>query len=74
MIVGALLMTAITMKMATNGRPIPGYVLALVAAMVAIYATQQEEVRGQIVLAWAICGAAILSAYVGTQVQRSKNT
>ena len=74
MIVSALLMTAITMKMATNGRPIPGYVLALVAAIVAIYATQQEEVRGQIVLAWAICGAAILSAYVGTQVQRSKNT
>jgi multisubunit Na+/H+ antiporter MnhC subunit len=72
MIVSALLMTAIAMKMATKGRPIPGYLLAVFAAMVAIYAMRQEEVRSQIVLAWAICGTAILSAYVGTQVQRNR--
>jgi hypothetical protein len=48
--------------------------LALVAGAVAIYATEQEDLRSHIILAWGICGTAILSAYAGTQAQKIKNS
>jgi hypothetical protein len=67
----ALLTLAVTMKAATKGNPIPGYLLALLAGVIAVYATQQEEVRSQILIAWAICGTAIVSAYVARQVQKA---
>ena len=71
-IILGLLTTAATIKVATDGNPIPGYLLALLAAIVAFYAMQQEMVRSQIVLAWTVCALAIASAYVGQQVKKSK--
>ena len=66
----ALLFTALTLRSGAMGNPIPGYLLALISGVYAIFAIQDEEPRNQILLAWAICGSAILSAYVGRQ---SKN-
>ena len=71
-IVIALMTAAVAMKAATVGNPIPGYLLALLAGIVALFAMHQDEVRSQIVLSWGICGTAILSAYVGSHVKRIK--
>ena len=71
-IVIALMTAAATMRAATDGNPFPGYLLALLAGIVALYAMHQDEVGAQIVIAWAICGTAILSAYVGSQVRKIK--
>jgi hypothetical protein len=69
----ALLLLAATVRAATNGNPIPGYILALIAGVYAIYFVQQEEMHSLIMLAWVICGTAIFSAYVGRQVGKIKN-
>ena len=69
-IVIALMTVAVVMKAATGGNPIPGYLLALLAGIVALLAMHQDEVRSQIVLSWGICATAILSAYVGRQVRK----
>ncbi len=66
----ALMTAAAAMKAATMGNPIPGYLLALLAGIAAVFAMHQDDVRSQIVLAWGICGTAILSAYVGSHVRR----
>lgn len=71
-IIIGLLTTAATIKVATDGNPIPGYLLSLLAAMGAFYAMQEEMVRSQVMLAWTVCALAIASAYVGQQVKRSK--
>ena len=73
LIVLGLLATAASMRGATKGHPVPSYILAVLAGAVAIYATEQEELRSNIMLAWGICGTAIASAYAGTQVQRIRN-
>jgi len=67
----ALFTTALTLRAGANGNAIPGYLLATIAGIYAIYAIQDEDPRNQILLAWAICGSAILSAYVGRQVKRA---
>lgn len=67
----ALLTLAVTMKSATKGNPFPGYLVALSAALLALYATQQEEAHGQILVAWGICAIAIASAYVAHQVHNA---
>jgi hypothetical protein len=69
-IVIAFMTAAVAMKAATVGNPIPGYLLALLAAIVALFAMHQDEVRSQIVLSWGICATAILSAYVGSHVRK----
>jgi hypothetical protein len=74
LVVLGLLSTAAAMRSATKGHPVPSYLLALVAGAVAIYATEQEDLRSHIILAWGICGTAILSAYAGTQAQKIKNS
>jgi hypothetical protein len=66
----ALFITALTLRSGAHGNAIPGYLLSLIAAVYGIYAIQDEEPRSQILLAWAICGSAIWSAYVGRQVSR----
>jgi hypothetical protein len=70
----ALLTLAATMKAATRGNPIPGCILALAAALIALYATQQDEMHSQILIAWAISAIAIVSAYVAHQVQKASGT
>jgi len=55
----------------SGGNPIPGYLLALLAGILALYATQQEEIQSTVILAWGICGTGVLSAYVGRQVQKA---
>ena len=40
----------------SGGNPIPGYLLALLAGILALYATQQEEIQSTVILAWGICG------------------
>jgi len=67
----ALLTAAATLKAGSNGNPIPGYLLALLAGILALYAQQQEEIQSAVVLAWGICGTGVLSAYVGRQVQKA---
>lgn len=67
----ALLTAAWTLKAGSGGNPFPGYLLALLAGILALYAQQQEEVRSTVILAWGICGTGVLSAYVGRQVQRA---
>jgi hypothetical protein len=67
----ALFITALTLRAGANGNAIPGYLLSVIAGTYAVYALQQEEPRNQILLAWAICGSAIWSAYVGRQVGRT---
>lgn len=74
LVVLGLLATAAAMRSATKGHPVPSYILAVLAGSVAIYATEQEDLRSHIVLAWGICGTAILSAYAGTQAQKIKNS
>jgi hypothetical protein len=74
MTVLALLVAAATLKAGSGGNPLPGYLLALLAAVGAIYATQQDEVQSTILLSWGICGTAILSAYVGRQVDKARGT
>lgn len=70
LIVLALMTLALTLRAATKGNPFPGYLLAMLAGILGIYAMQQDEVRSQILLAWAICGTAIVSAYVARQIQK----
>jgi hypothetical protein len=65
----ALLFTALTLRSGALGNPVPGYLLAVIAAVYAVYLIQDDDPRMQILLAWAICGSAILSAYVGHQVK-----
>ena len=72
MTVIALLTAAVTLKAGSSGNPLPGYLLSLLAALLAVYATQQEAVRSTILLAWGICGTGILSAYVGRQVGKAR--
>ena len=67
----ALLTAAATLKAGSNGNPFPGYLLALLAGILALYAQQQEAVQSTVVLAWGICGTGVLSAYVGRQVQKA---
>jgi hypothetical protein len=74
LIVLGLFATAAAMRGATRGHPLPSYMLALVAGGIAIYATEQDDLRSHIFMAWSICATAILSAYAGTQVQRIKNS
>ena len=74
MTVVALLIAAATLKAGSSGNPLPGYLLALLAGVLAIFATQQEEVQSTVLLAWGICGTAILSAYVGRQVEKARGT
>ena len=69
MIAAALVVTALTLRSGASGNPIPGYLLALVAGIYAIYAIQDDDPRNQILLAWAICASAIWSAYVGRQMK-----
>ncbi len=70
----ALVTAAATLKAGSGGNPLPGYLLALLAGIVALYVTQLGEVRSTILLAWGICGTGILSAYVGRQVEKAKGT
>jgi len=65
----ALLVTALTLRSGANGNPIPGYLLALISGVYAIYAGQNEDPRSQILLAWAICASAIWSAFVGRRMR-----
>jgi hypothetical protein len=67
----ALLVTALTLRAGANGNAIPGYLLSVISGIYAIYAIQDDDPRNQILFAWAVCGSAILSAYVGRQVKRS---
>ena len=73
LIVIALMTAAVAMKAATVGNPIPGYLLALLSGIVALFAMHQDEVRSQITLSWGICATAILSAYVGSHVRKIRN-
>ena len=68
----ALITAAATLKAGTAGNPLPGYLLALLAGILALYVTQQEEVQSTILLAWGICGTGILSAYVGRQAVKAR--
>ena len=68
----ALLTAAATLKAGSNGNPFPGYLLALLAGILALYATQQEEVQSTVILAWGICGTGVLSAYVGRQAEKAR--
>ncbi len=74
MTVIALLTAAATLKAGSGGNPFPGYLLALLSGILALYVTQQGEVQSTVLLAWGICGTAILSAYVGRQVERARGT
>ena len=67
----ALLTAAATLRAGAGGNPFPGYLLALLAGILALYATQQEEIQSTVILAWGICGTGVLSAYVGRQVQKA---
>jgi hypothetical protein len=69
-IAAALIVTALTLRSGAAGNPIPGYLLALIAGVYAIYALNDDEPRNQILLAWAICASAIWSAYVGRQIKK----
>ena len=69
-IVVALMTAAVAMKAATIGNPIPGYLLALLAGIIALVAMYQDEVRSQVILSWGICATAIFSAYVGSHVRK----
>jgi hypothetical protein len=68
----ALITAAATLKAGSGGNPLPGYLLALLAGILALYATQQEEVQSTVLLAWGICGTGVLSAYVGRQVVKAR--
>ena len=68
----ALLTAAATLKAGSGGNPFPGYLLALLAGILALYAMQQEEIQSTIILAWGICGTGILSAYVGRQAEKAR--
>ncbi len=46
--------------------------MALLAGILALYATQQEEVQSTVLLAWGICGTGVLSAYVGRQAEKAR--
>lgn len=72
MTVIALLTAAATLKAGSGGNPFPGYLLALLAGILALYATQQEEVQSTVLLAWGICGTGVLSAYVGRQAEKAR--
>jgi 4-hydroxybenzoate polyprenyltransferase len=65
----ALLLTALTLRSGANGNAIPGFLLAPIAGIYAIYLIQDEDPRSQILFAWAICFSGILSAYVGRRVK-----
>jgi hypothetical protein len=67
----ALLTAAATLKAGSNGNPLPGYLLALLAGILALYGQQQSEAQSALILAWGICGTGVLSAYVGRQVQKA---
>lgn len=67
----ALLTSAVTLKAGSNGNPIPGYLLALLAGILALLAQQQDAVQSTVVLEWGICGTGVLSAYVGRQVLKA---
>ena len=54
----------------SGGNPIPGYPLGLLAGILALYATQQEEVQSTVILAWGVCGTGV--AYVGRQVEKAR--
>ena len=64
----ALIFTALTLRSGAAGNPVPGYLLALIAGFYAIYLMQDDDPRVQVLFAWAVCGSAILSAYVGRRV------
>ncbi len=67
----ALLLTALTLRSGASGNPIPGYILSLIAGTYAIYAINNDDPRNQVLLAWAICASAILSAYVGQRLKKA---
>ena len=67
----ALLTAAATLKAGAGGNPFPGYLLALLAGILALYA-QQDEAQSTVILAWSICGTGVLSAYVGRQVEKAR--
>lgn len=67
----ALFLTAFTLRAGANGNAIPGYLLAVIGGVYAIYAIQDYDPRSQILFAWAVCGSGILSAYVGNRIKRS---
>lgn len=67
-IVGALFLLAYAVRAATKGNSIPGYIVALLAGIGAIYALQEDYVQRLVLLAWGVCGTAIMSAYVGRNV------
>lgn len=67
----ALLFTALTLRSGANGNAIPGFLLAPIAAVYAIYLIQDDDPRSQILFAWAVCFSAILSAYVGRRVKNA---
>ncbi len=68
----ALLTAAATLKAGSAGNPLPGYLLALLAGILALYAMQQEAVQSTVILAWGICGTGVLSAYVGRQGEKAR--
>jgi uncharacterized membrane protein HdeD (DUF308 family) len=70
----ALLTAAATLKAGSGGNPLPGYLLALLAGILALYVTQQGEVQSTVLLAWGVCGTGILSAYVGRQAEKARGT
>ncbi|HWA03157.1 MAG TPA: hypothetical protein VG819_06460 [Rhizomicrobium sp.] len=72
LIVGALFLLAYAVRAATRGNSIPGYIVALAAGAAGIYASQQDYVQMLTLLAWGICGTAILSIYVGRNIVRIK--
>jgi hypothetical protein len=65
----ALLLTALTLRSGAQGNPIPGFLLAPIAGVYAVYLIQDEDPRSQILFAWAICASGILSAFVGRRVK-----
>jgi hypothetical protein len=73
-IVGALFLLAYAVRAASKGHALPGYIVALAAGSAAIYAVEQDYVRIVVLLAWGICGTAILSVYVGRNVVRIRDS
>lgn len=65
----AFLLTALTLRSGANGNAIPGFLLAPIAGVYAVYLIQDEDPRSQILFAWGVCASGILSAYVGQRVK-----
>ncbi|HVV64037.1 MAG TPA: hypothetical protein VHC42_01105 [Rhizomicrobium sp.] len=71
-VVAGLVALAAVLGSAARGYYIPSYAVAALAAVAALYFTQQDEPKAEILCSWGLSAIAIIVGIVGLRIKRAR--